>query len=119
MSYKSFFFSSRRRHTRWPRDWSSDVCSSDLVDRRAHDVRGFVGCQEDVGGSELGGLAGTAEPGVFAEVREFLRELAVRGLERGPDRAGSHGDHADPLLRDLGGYLLGEVIDRRLGGAVI
>src|SRR5207253_5855451 len=23
--------SSRRRHTRWPRDWSSDVCSSDLV----------------------------------------------------------------------------------------
>src|SRR5690625_5730307 len=28
-----FFFSSRRRHTRWPRDWSSDVCSSDLVER--------------------------------------------------------------------------------------
>src|SRR5215510_9040940 len=27
-----FFFSSRRRHTRWPRDWSSDVCSSDLHD---------------------------------------------------------------------------------------
>src|SRR6266508_5976428 len=27
-----FFFSSRRRHTRWPRDWSSDVCSSDLLD---------------------------------------------------------------------------------------
>src|SRR5439155_10574986 len=27
---KRFFFSSRRRHTRWPRDWSSDVCSSDL-----------------------------------------------------------------------------------------
>src|SRR6266508_1986552 len=25
-----FFFSSRRRQTRWPRDWSSDVCSSDL-----------------------------------------------------------------------------------------
>src|SRR5436305_7919565 len=28
-----FFFSSRRRHTRCGRDWSSDVCSSDLVDR--------------------------------------------------------------------------------------
>src|SRR5207253_6331835 len=25
------YFSSRRRHTRWPRDWSSDVCSSDLT----------------------------------------------------------------------------------------
>src|SRR5207253_7115018 len=29
-SFVFFFFSSRRRHTRWPRDWSSDVCSSDL-----------------------------------------------------------------------------------------
>src|SRR5690606_39436247 len=28
-----FFFSSRRRHTRFSRDWSSDVCSSDLVPR--------------------------------------------------------------------------------------
>src|SRR6266508_5264364 len=27
-----FFFSRRRRHTRWPRDWSSDVCSSDLFE---------------------------------------------------------------------------------------
>src|SRR5690606_39911108 len=26
-----FFFSSRRRHTRFSRDWSSDVCSSDLA----------------------------------------------------------------------------------------
>src|SRR5437660_8328427 len=26
-----FFFPSRRRHTSWPRDWSSDVCSSDLL----------------------------------------------------------------------------------------
>src|SRR5690625_3374664 len=26
-----FFFASRRLHTSWPRDWSSDVCSSDLI----------------------------------------------------------------------------------------
>src|SRR5207253_9849616 len=32
--YVFFFFSSRRRHTRWPRDWSSDVCSSDLTSSR-------------------------------------------------------------------------------------
>src|SRR5215217_7906367 len=31
MLYLCFFFSSRRRHTRYWRDWSSDVCSSDLV----------------------------------------------------------------------------------------
>src|SRR2546422_2722178 len=29
----AFFFSSRRRHTRCSRDWSSDVCSSDLYQR--------------------------------------------------------------------------------------
>src|SRR5207249_5925189 len=34
LSYRAcvfFFFSSRRRHTRSKRDWSSDVCSSDLL----------------------------------------------------------------------------------------
>src|SRR2546430_11517959 len=30
-----FFFSSRRRHTRFDCDWSSDVCSSDLWDEEA------------------------------------------------------------------------------------
>src|SRR5215510_4979895 len=34
-AFISFFFSSRRRHTRWPRDWSSDVCSSDLLGEQA------------------------------------------------------------------------------------
>src|SRR2546429_6085655 len=36
----SFFFSSRRRHTRCSRDWSSDVCSSDC---------GQIGFHDDVG----------------------------------------------------------------------
>src|SRR5689334_23863868 len=31
VSFFCFFFSSRRRHTRWNCDWSSDVCSSDLL----------------------------------------------------------------------------------------
>src|SRR5207249_8341699 len=37
-----FFFSSRRRHTRSKRDWSSDVCSSDLlpISVRAGDLEG-------------------------------------------------------------------------------
>src|SRR5690348_5808167 len=34
-----FFFSSRRRHTRWTGDWSSDVCSSDLKARREQEWR--------------------------------------------------------------------------------
>src|SRR5256885_7093797 len=31
ITFACFFFSSRRRHTRLQGDWSSDVCSSDLV----------------------------------------------------------------------------------------
>src|SRR5699024_12182743 len=44
-----FFFSSRRRHTRSKRDWSSDVCSSDLLELqrqsalRRQPVARFVG----------------------------------------------------------------------------
>src|SRR5947209_18077690 len=43
-----FFFSSRRRHTRYWRDWSSDVCSSDLDctrDRHARRRVPAIGCQ--------------------------------------------------------------------------
>src|SRR5690606_40175099 len=49
--FRVFFFSSRRRHTRFSRDWSSDVCSSDLEeDREAHGaeeetVDGSVACR--------------------------------------------------------------------------
>src|SRR5438067_8680335 len=40
-----FFFSSRRRHTRSKRDWSSDVCSSDLPNHIAEASLHKVGCQ--------------------------------------------------------------------------
>src|SRR5690606_41024523 len=36
-----FFFSSRRRHTRFSRDWSSEVCSSDLLHQQR--VRHLIG----------------------------------------------------------------------------
>src|SRR5687768_18554639 len=46
-----FFFSSRRRHTRCSRDWSSDVCSSDLAP--AFRVRRRVAdCHVTTGGHE-------------------------------------------------------------------
>src|SRR5690606_40976175 len=41
-----FFFSSRRRHTRFSRDWSSDVCSSDLH-RLGQLCGGQPGCLDD------------------------------------------------------------------------
>src|SRR5207253_7397882 len=51
-----FFFSSRRRHTRWPRDWSSDVCSSDLpfVARELIPVLEAQGSDEEVAAVSLG-----------------------------------------------------------------
>src|SRR5689334_24768779 len=38
-----FFFSSRERHTRWNCDWSSDVCSSDLIAGHRLPVRDVMG----------------------------------------------------------------------------
>src|SRR2546421_3258824 len=37
-----FFFSSRRRHTRSDRDWSSDVCSSDLQSQAEDGIRDLI-----------------------------------------------------------------------------
>src|SRR3712207_3046043 len=45
-----FFFSSRRRHTRYWRDWSSDVCSSDLVVDLSSKVKEL---KEDKEGKEI------------------------------------------------------------------
>src|SRR2546422_1940422 len=61
-----FFFSSRRRHTRCSRDWSSDVCSSDLgrVGRAAH------------GHGARGGAPDRASDRVPAALREHPRRAA-------------------------------------------
>ena len=47
-----FFFSSRRRHTRYWRDWSSDVCSSDLKRKGRGEVRREGERGKDVGREE-------------------------------------------------------------------
>src|SRR5690625_8028027 len=82
-----FFFSSRRRHTRWPRDWSSDVCSSDLDRRRAEDLRRRV--RDD--GRRAGHVDdGSRLRGVYAHLPPGRRRV------RGGDRGDARGDH----LRD-------------------
>src|SRR5256886_7068529 len=42
-----FFFSSRRRHTRFDCDWSSDVCSSDLDSLKGIAKVAAINCDED------------------------------------------------------------------------
>src|SRR5690606_40148418 len=84
-----FFFSSRRRHTRFSRDWSSDVCSSDLkaiADRSATTV--FY-----MGGRTAGAISATLiEHGMSADTpvavgadigrsTEIIRRTNLAGLE--------------------------------------
>src|SRR6266487_2392147 len=65
-----FFFSSRRRHTRWTGDWSSDVCSSDLtsVSTRALTPRAalLIAAVMNLAGALLGtGVAQTVGKGII------------------------------------------------------
>src|SRR2546422_10546722 len=59
-----FFFSSRRRHTRCSRDWSSDVCSSDLRVKKgfgSHSIPTAVVVQRQVA-SQKAGVGFTLHP---------------------------------------------------------
>src|SRR5690625_1301555 len=89
-----FFCSSRRRHTSWPRDWSSDVCSSDLPEpdaasaaRASGGVRRFADASS-AGGSEpwraaVRGAARSREPELPAALDQAIARTDLRS------RAGS------------------------------
>src|SRR5207245_6422624 len=90
-----FFFSSRRRHTRCYRDWSSDVCSSDLVPRallRARVVRAMYavprghGVDDQDHGADPGRAGQDQRPRFTPRpLREYDRQDDLRavGLVRG------------------------------------
>src|SRR3989337_3309163 len=69
--YGCFFFSSRRRHTRCYRDWSSDVCSSDLMIRRPQ--RCYRDWSSDVCSSDLSTRLNSREDGI--------RDATVTGVQ--------------------------------------
>src|SRR2546422_2874109 len=76
-----FFFSSRRRHTRCSRDWSSDVCSSDL-ERLAERAELLAGVRLRVG------IEGRAAVGRLERLPQQALELGqIRGAEREADVA--------------------------------
>src|SRR2546429_3877880 len=69
---RSVFFSSRRRHTRCSRDWSSDVCSSDLLARVALEFIEASAFDVFEGHSrELEGFAGEVVDRRLDAVRDF------------------------------------------------
>src|SRR5476651_1766103 len=81
-----FFFSSRRRHTRYWRDWSSDVCSSDLYTLQYDDV---MNQQRTVIYSWRNDILTTETPReeLFAVVEEVLEgetEARLTGPEASP-----------------------------------
>src|SRR3989442_6725992 len=88
-----FFFSSRRRHTRCGRDWSSDVCSSDLLDQitkqrsaspqpRASDLRSAVPDNSSIDPGPLNAVLsmnGEVRDGVYRAA--IGRKTIVRGVQ--------------------------------------
>src|SRR5690625_2436608 len=105
------FYSSRRRHTRWPRDWSSDVCSSDLTGREARkDLIGKLRRKEMVTVAALRGISFTARSGEFIGIigrngsgkSTLLRVLA--GLE--PPSSGTVMTSASPMLLGVNAALI-------------
>src|SRR2546422_10231168 len=138
-----FFFSSRRRHTRCSRDWSSDVCSSDLASVRfppppavEHGELGLVSRRERHAVEQLAPEHAERLP-VFLELDQHAvahRRWAVgRGREevyrpvarprpasrRGTRRSGALPEHDEPLkIEDVPGNLrlFGAAGRRRLRG---
>src|SRR3712207_7895121 len=86
------FFSSRRRHTRYWRDWSSDVCSSDLDLVRVY-LSG-IGKTALLTAAQEGDLAKRIEAGVFA--KHVLDSAQADGVEL--DRA--HATDLRLVVRD-------------------
>src|SRR5207253_8694781 len=70
--------SSRRRHTRWPRDWSSDVCSSDLF---AWDGELLAVGLEDVNKPRLFGFFDWEAIGVY--YRAMMMSIAPAAIAKG------------------------------------
>src|SRR2546426_3483462 len=103
-----FFFSSRRRHTRLQGDWSSDVCSSDLLNSR----RGRIVGMEPAGETAVvraqapmaemltyesslrsmtGGRSGySMEFSHYEEVPSFIAERVVKDVKVEKEKAEKH-----------------------------
>src|SRR5438876_2918689 len=75
-----FFFSSRRRHTRWTGDWSSDVCSSDLVPNSEVPLQNLEHAMRVLERQVLFGRPGLERAHQVVERRaDALRDQVLRG----------------------------------------
>src|SRR2546429_7264478 len=92
MCHVFFFFSSRRRHTRCSRDWSSDVCSSDLVAAAELPALGFEGTPAAPLRAQLQEALGAARrglpPGNAAASAPSEQVRRAQGGKRGAESQG-------------------------------
>src|SRR5699024_8183083 len=72
-----FFFSSRRRHTRSKRDWSSDVCSSDLTTDELRDFQSEIDRLIRDHGPDIIITSGGISEGKYEVVRQLLDRLEI------------------------------------------
>src|SRR2546422_5526160 len=73
-----FFFSSRRRHTRCSRDWSSDVCSSDLYDVTAISFHAYAYIQAHYALLPSGGSVGDGYGPMIVSTRAYSQDEIKR-----------------------------------------
>src|SRR6267154_968770 len=87
--FSFFFFSSRRRHTRWTGDWSSDVCSSDLVqEMMTAAFRGIVPLDTRfLGGETIGELIDRVVPEIDALLADESWDVVLLVLHGAVNRA--------------------------------
>src|SRR5205085_5753521 len=76
-----FFFSSRRRHTRFDCDWSSDVCSSDLR-QPARPPRQARARRRRLAATAAAALAPAAAPAAITRASSWETTAAARSEER-------------------------------------
>src|SRR2546430_10505393 len=80
-SVKLFFLSSRRRHTRFDCDWSSDVCSSNLCDSTtASEVRPGLALLAWLGGAAAVSPAGAQVPALTVTLQSEMPRIQTTAL---------------------------------------
>src|SRR5690606_4167974 len=108
-----FFFSSRRRHTRFSRDWSSDVCSSDLITESGISAVELMGeSVEDYAGkpadkNKVAEWRSTVSMDKFKEVRKMFKKAGVSIYAFKPSALGEKNTDAEIEYAMRAGKALG------------
>src|SRR5256886_16069675 len=99
-----FFFSSRRRHTRFDCDWSSDVCSSDLLLEVLQAQYRELGSRDDVRHvlvfENKGEVVGVSNPHPHCQI--YATNFVFKTIEVEAEAQAAHlAEHGRPLFQEI------------------